>query len=96
VVYDKKGYPIYPGDLLRSPHYRGARRKMHYLYHVAVMDGERLTMVPAQYLEPTIKRTGGVCDLGQHLADHIEIISGYGPADYLSFEGRPKRSTKAA
>lgn len=35
-VYDRKGVPIHPGDLIRSFHFIGARRKRYYLYHVAV------------------------------------------------------------
>lgn len=32
--YDSRGYPIHPGDLLRTPHFIGPRRKQYYLYHV--------------------------------------------------------------
>ena len=33
-VYDRRGIPIMPGDLLRSIHFKDYRRRWHYLYHV--------------------------------------------------------------
>ncbi len=50
--HDSKGIPIYPGDLLRSFHFRGQRRRIFYLYHVAIFDSEAggMRMMPASYL----------------------------------------------
>lgn len=93
-VYDKKGRPIYPGDLLRSFHFRGARRKVYYLYHVAVWSEkwQTMEMVPTCYLEPSKPDTGGRCWLTQDAVDReqTEIIHGSGPGDLLSYEDRPR------
>lgn len=90
-VFDCKGYPIYPGDLLRRPHFRGRRRKQYYLYHVAVLDGEHMVMRPTCYLEPTKRNIGGTCRIDQELADQATILSGHGPNNRLHFEERPRR-----
>ena len=57
---DINGRKVYPGDLLRSFHFRaGRRRQKFYLYHVVVEEGEYLYAVPACYLNPSTKQTGG-------------------------------------
>lgn len=93
-VYDKNDRPIYAGDLLRSFHFRGARRKVYYLYHVAVWNPkeECLEAVPTSELEPKLVNRGGRCRLFQDTADDMEIISGHGPGAILDFNDRPKRS----
>ena len=86
-VYDVNGREIFQGDLLRSPHFRGARGKRYWLYHVAVWSEEHqcLEAVPPVYLDPGhAKRriTGGGCYwLHQDNVDTAgcEIINGYGP-----------------
>jgi hypothetical protein len=100
--WDRKGVPIYPGDLLRSLHFIGARKKKYWLYHVAVMDTEAggMRMVPTKHLEPT-KRTaidsrGGDPLLSDHLCVNAEVIDGYGPRPYLCYEERPRRKETAA
>jgi hypothetical protein len=90
-IFDKKGVPIYPGDLIRSFHFRGARRKIYYLYHVAVLKNGRMWMVPTCYLDPTIKDTGGRCYLEQNNLLQAEVISGHGPEPYSDHEDRPRR-----
>ena len=91
---DARGIPIYPGDLLRTPHYVGARRKQHYLYHVIVRDGEYLYMVPTAHLEPTLVNGGGKCLLKYGMdKERTRIISGYGPNPFLTFEDRPRIAT---
>jgi hypothetical protein len=89
-VFDKHGIPIYPGDLLRTFHFRGKRRKIYYLYHVAVWDAkyECMSMVPVSYLEPTRANRGGQCWLSQGI--ETEIIDGTGPGDFLCHTERPK------
>lgn len=90
--FDRKGIPIYKGDLIRSPHFIGARRKMYYLYHVVVDANGTLMLVPASHLEPSCVADGGICPLDV-LPDSwaAEIISGYGPEPYLSYDERPRR-----
>lgn len=99
-VVDIKGVPIYPGDLIRSYHFTGARRKRHYLYHVAIWNSDEVTMelVPTSELEPTLRDRGGRCWLRQELADEIvaEVISGHGPGDCLDYTDRPKRRRATA
>ena len=88
--HDKKGVPIYSGDLLKSLHFIDCRRRKHYLYHVAVSDGTRLWMVPTSHLDPRKVKGGGKCLLTQAIAAQLEIISGYGPGDYLDHTDRPR------
>ena len=94
--YDMNGRPIHPGDLLRTYHFTGARRKKHYLYHVVVQEPTGLFLVPTSHLEPSMRNGGGRCPLNAY-ADtwQSEIISGYGPVPYLSYEDRPKNRIAA-
>tara|TARA_R110002094_G_scaffold110707_1_gene107822 strand:- start:445 stop:768 length:324 start_codon:yes stop_codon:yes gene_type:complete len=91
-LHDKNGYPIYPGDLIRQPHFRGARRKQHYLYHTAVMVNPDIGMeiVPTCHLQPEKAKGGGRCRITAGCVEHYEIIHGYGPDPILSFEDRPR------
>lgn len=61
-LYDKNGVPIEEGDLLRTEHFRGPRRKMYYLYHGVVRNEKHgvLEMVPIQEL-CGLKPQGGRC-----------------------------------
>lgn len=94
---DCKGVPIYPGDLLRTFHYTGARRRKFYLYHVAAeMACERtghwyIRMLPVAYLNPTQRRKGGDPMLSDELAAASEVIYGHGPQKFMCFTERPKR-----
>jgi hypothetical protein len=89
---DKRGVPIYPGDLLKSFHFQGARwRKKYYLYHTAVYENEAMWMVPTSHLEPTKVKGGGKCLLSDDLAGEAEVIAGCGPEDFLDYTDRPKR-----
>lgn len=94
-VYDIKGYPIYPGDLIRTFHYRGPRKRINYLYHTAIQNEKHhvLELVPTAHLEPTKANSGGRCWLSQDVIDRSEgeIIQGYGPDSAMSFQDRPKR-----
>jgi hypothetical protein len=94
-VFDCKGIPVYPGDLIRSKHFVGKRRKQYYLYHVAVWNSiyKCLEMVPTCCLEPTKDKGGGRCWLTQELMDNAEIISGFGPEFEMYYDERPKRKT---
>ena len=94
--FDSKGVPIYPGDLVRSYHFTGPRRRVFYLYHVVceetcdVTGHSYLRLVPTAFLNPTTKDGGGRCMLSDRLAEELEVIDGHeGPG--LGFTGRPKR-----
>lgn len=88
---DRRGVPIYPGDLLKSLHFTDRRRKQHYLYHTVVRDGEYLLVVPTSHLEPTKVAGGGRCWLTSDWAVRSEVIHGYGPGHAWNFNDRPKR-----
>ena len=94
--YDKRGVPIYPGDLLKTFHFRGARwRKNYYLYHVAVKDDGYMKMYPVCWLEPSKQRNrGGPCLLSHEHAAETEVIQGYGPPPYLDYTDRPRRKQR--
>lgn len=95
-VHDSKGYPIYPGDLLRSLHFTGARRKRYWLYHVAVEVDGHLELVPTSHLEGRFARTsGGRCWLTHDMAGDVQILSGSGPGDLCDFEDRPRKREAA-
>lgn len=91
IFYDKNNRQICPGDLLKSYHFTGARKKKYWLYHVAVNLNERLFMVPVCHLEPSKISGGGKCMMSEDMAKHTEIIYGSGPGDILSYDDRPKR-----
>lgn len=96
--YDKNGVPIYPGDLLRTYHFTGARRKRYWLYHVVVDTGHKLglQMIPASHLEPSLQNQGGCAYLKHmHTDTQSVVISGHGPGDILGYEDRPKRKQPA-
>lgn len=91
IHYDRRGVPIHKGDLLKTPHFVGARRKMHYLYHVIVEKNGKLFMVPTFHLEPSMASGGGTCPLDAYSDTWAsEVISGYGPGGLLSFDDRIK------
>ena len=95
IFHDIKGVPLYPGDLIKTPHFIGARRKQYYLYHVVVVRDGLLWVVPTSQLEPTLKDRGGEVCLdrtgGAEWVSRSEVISGHGPGDIVSFEDRPRR-----
>lgn len=100
-LYDKNNRPIYAGDLLRSFHFTGARRRRLYLYHVAVTVDGGLDAVPACHLEPSKIRGGGRCRIDEKMATNFEIIQGINmlPATEeasrltQSYYERPKRKS---
>lgn len=91
-VHDKRGVPIYPGDLIRSFHFIGPRKRRYYLYHVAVWNSEEscMEMVPTSELEPSRRNRGGRCWLTQDLMHDAEVISGHGPGNIIDYLDRPK------
>lgn len=95
IYRDKNGIQLHKGDLIRSPHYIGRRRKQHYLYHVVVEENGVLFLVPTSHLEPTLRNLGGRCPLSVYCDTWAaEIISGYGPGGILTFEDRPRQKSK--
>jgi hypothetical protein len=89
-LHDINGVPIYPGDLLRTFHFRSARRReLHYLYHTAVYRDGAMFIVPTSHLEPTKVSGGGSCVLSQDLLTNTKVIHGHGPGAYLDYKDRP-------
>jgi len=88
--HDKKGVPVCAGDLIKSYHFTGARRKRYYLYHVASYEDGHWMMVPASWADPNEKRDGGKCRIYQHYLEDAEVIGGCGPGDILDHEDRPR------
>lgn len=97
--FDKKGRLVYPGDLIRSFHFKDKKRKIYYLYHTVVLnlDYRKLELVPTSELEPSKQNQGGRCWIRQELLDGIEaeIIAGCGPSGNSFYEDRPKRKLYA-
>jgi len=95
-AYDRRGCPIYPGDLIKSYHFTGKKRKKYYLYHVAVLEekNEFMEMVPVSHLQKDKIRGGGRCWLRQRYVENSEVICGYGPGEIISYEDRPRLKGK--
>jgi hypothetical protein len=86
IYRDQKGVRICEGDLLRSYHFTGSRKKKHYLYHGIVRNNKYgvLEMVPVAELCGS-KPDGGRCWL-------LAIVkNGYADAEIIhgrSYENR--------
>lgn len=87
-VYDKNERPIASGDLLRTFHFIGARRKRHYLYHTALVRNGKWWMVPTDHMDPTKIKGGGDCLIGE--GSDTEIIDGIDD-NGVFFSDRPRR-----
>jgi hypothetical protein len=72
--YDMKGRPIIGGDLLRQYHFTGRRKKIHYLYHVAVPTKNGFDLVPTSHLDPSRVAGGGRCRMTQETASTYELV----------------------
>jgi len=94
-AFDSKGYPIYPGDLLKTLHFVDDGGRKNFLYHVAIWNADLKTMemVPTSHLEPAKRTEGGRCWLTTEMASSAEILSGYGPG-FCCFKDRPRNNTK--
>lgn len=94
LMRDSTGREIRPGDLLKTYHFTGSRRKRYWLYHTVIVVWDRqnpyFRMVPTSELEPTMIGSGGACALTPDLAVNAEIIAGYGPGKCLGYEDRVK------
>lgn len=92
-LYDIKGIPIYPGDLLRTYHFTGRRNKIYYLYHVATKDGHGLRLLPAEWADPNCKRSGGAYYPSQKDLDGLSaiVLNHYNAGDSC---GEPRKRKK--
>lgn len=84
---DANGREFKVGDLVRTPHFRGPRRKQFYLYHVITRRDDYLWAVPV-CVAAGIKPKGGTFLITQASAATLaraEIIDGYGDGDGCDF-----------
>lgn len=95
-LYDKLGYRIYPGDVLRVFHFIAAvRRERRYMYKLVVQRGETLYGVSI----PEIPVRGIDCAHSYRLkwnaqADWLvdsQIVEGQGPGDLSCYRDRPRK-----
>lgn len=93
-LHDMNGVPIYPGDLLRTFHFQGRKRRKYYLYHTAVYRDGAMHMVPTAHLQPTKIKDGGACLMNDDSAVNCEVIHGYGPKPYIDYLDRPKKEVR--
>ncbi len=75
---DKHGREYHEGDLVRTPHFRGPRGKLFYLYHVVTIDGDgHVWLTPTSHLAgDSYVRGGGKCLL-KYASPGAEIIDGH-------------------
>ncbi len=79
MYYDKNGYQIHKGDVLKVFHFIGRRNKKYYMYKVVTEDAERLyaTNVTSLILDPVRPHRCRLEALGNK--EDIEIVQGSGP-----------------
>lgn len=94
--YDKKGYRIYPGDVLKVYHFTSAlRRERRYMYKLviekaAMLWGVAITELNKKELREAHRYRLKWSSQNDFLMD-TEIVDGYGPGDLLCFKDRPKQ-----
>jgi len=89
-VYDKNGYPIFPGDTPKIFHFIGARRKKYYMYKfVKSQDTAYLTVMHLDELGNTYRMLKD-----DKIHGDIEIVQGYGGTGE-PFDSRVKAKQEA-
>lgn len=97
IFYDKLGYQIYPGDLLRVFHFISAsRRERRYMYKLVVekdgaLYGVCTTEIAIKGLEKAHSYRLKFNAQNDWLTDS-QIIQGDGPGDLYCYRQRPKKS----
>lgn len=96
LFYDIKGYPIYPGDVLRIFHFIAAvRRERRYMYKVVIEENGTLYGVDICELA-----TMGIKNAHKYRLKHneengvlpnTEIVQGHGPGEYFCYRQRKRR-----
>ena len=99
-IHDRKGYPIYAGDLLKTYHFTGARKRKYYMYHLVVSypGGDRMICASALLTYQNEKLPGCLvsCTAVDGVLYDTEIVSGFGPLrEYIDFEDRPRMKVPA-
>lgn len=92
-VFDKNGYPIKIGDLLKVFSFVGSRRKKYFMYKLVTEKNGKLYAVAAHEVvnKGVQGSTGYFLSLqdGVHL-EQVEIVEGY--FDGVHYEDRPKQA----
>ncbi len=90
ILRDTTGREIRVGDLIRTPHFIGARRKQYYLYRI-VYDWEGyLYMISLQDATKIVSGFSKGCPVSA-LHDKATILCGYAcKGDEISFEDRER------
>jgi len=105
LVTDCKGYPIFPGDLVRVKHFRDRtkRGKYKFLYFLVFKQEGYLRLVPVCELFeifssealPQLPQLSGTF-LSTSLAESTEILKGQGPLGLLTWDDRPRKKKEPA
>jgi hypothetical protein len=91
IALDKHGIPVYPGDVLKTFHYKSRLHGRYmYLYHVAVEKNGHLEGRPAREING--KSDGGRFWLTTASLQATEIVQGYGPGPMDNFTDRKKKT----
>ena len=99
-IYDKKGIPIEVGDLLKTFHCVGPRRKKYYVYHVVIEKHGKLPWLTTLLTgidksHPEYESRYFCFPIRQDTVLESEVI--YGPyrtdpdADLIAYDERPRR-----
>lgn len=102
-IYDKKGIPVRPGDLIKVYHFTGARKKKHYMYkfvweYTIAETGKKVLM--GNHLEKGLKTDGISIHNSYYMTptgvrSDMEIVQGYNnQGDELDFNDRPRVKIK--
>lgn len=88
-IRDKRGIIVCPGDLIKTLHFIGARRKKYFLYHVITKKGEHLW---ANSIASLLNgNSDGSCRLSVFAHEDFEIIDSYRvDENYLDYSERRK------
>lgn len=91
-AHDKKGYPVYEGDVLKVFHFIGQRNKKYFMYKVVIASPRGFLAFCISDLALKGRINAHSCPLDA-LGD-FEIVQGYGPEPFVSWEDRPRQISK--
>lgn len=95
-LYDKNGYPICPGDVLKVFHFVAAlRRERRYMYKLVIeRDGYLYGVSPGEIVKKGLERAHSYrlkWNAETDRLDDTEIVEGYGPGDIVCHRDRPRK-----
>lgn len=95
--YDKKGYPIREGDILKVYHFTDYKKRRHYMYKMAwifTIDDGRQFLMAAHLGEDCVKgcKSANSYRLPKGVLKEYEIVQGYNcESDELDFTDRIRK-----